>query len=574
MGGVVVRLLLIVLAAIGTGANALEARAAAEPRPNIVVIMTDDQRADAIDRMPELQARLVQRGITFTNAFHVNPLCCPARASTLTGLAPQRTYVWTNGLGPFGGWLAFHRARTDRSTVAVWLQRAGYRTGGFGKYMNRYTEPRGKPPGWSQWKAFQNGSLTNENGVRRRRLGYKTDVLAGWATSFIRSTPRSKPFFLYVATTVPHAPAIPAARHAEALPDLAPFSSPAFNEADVSDKPAYIQARPAEGGNAIAGFRLAQYRSLLAVDEAVGRIVATLRATRRLANTLIVFTSDNGVQYGEHRLQAAQKLVPYEGSIRAPLIVRWDKKIPVARTEDRLVTDLDYAPTFTAAAGRLTPPHRRAKPPAALRRGSGCVVAELDPDRGHGPWHSDPELVRRPHGDEQVRGVRDGRGGALRPRRRSVRAREPGRRSVPRAELEAGRTLARRLCFPLPPATQPAALCLTAGTSGPDVILETTAAAYVCTRGGRDQVLTGAFADTVEASPTDAFKAQAVSLRPRRRGAAGSAISTAAGNDRIAARNGLRDTIDCGVGVDWAVVDHFDRLSGCERVERPPVPAG
>ncbi len=87
-------------------------------------------------------------------------------------------------------------------------------------------------------------------------------------------------------------------------------------------------------------------------------------------------------------------------------------------------------------------------------------------------------------------------------------------------------------------------------------------------------MLTGAFADTVEASPTDAFQAQAVSLRPRRRGAAGSAISTAAGNDRIAARNGLRDTIDCGVGVDRAVVDHFDRLSGCERVERPPVPAG
>ncbi len=441
MGGVVVRLLLIVLAAIGTGANALEARAAAEPRPNIVVIMTDDQRADAIDRMPELQARLVQRGITFTNAFHVNPLCCPARASTLTGLAPQRTYVWTNGFGPFGGWLAFHRARTDRSTVAVWLQRAGYRTGGFGKYMNRYTEPRGKPPGWSQWKAFQNGSLTNENGVRRRRLGYKTDVLAGWATSFIRSTPRSKPFFLYVATTVPHAPAIPAARHAEALPDLAPFSSPAFNEADVSDKPAYIQARPAEGGNAIAGFRLAQYRSLLAVDEAVGRIVATLRATRRLANTLIVFTSDNGVQYGEHRLQAAQKLVPYEGSIRAPLIVRWDKKIPVARTEDRLVTDLDYAPTFAAAAGASRP---RTDGQSLLPLFDGAPVASwrssiLIEGMGHGTPIPNWCGVRT--ADEQVRGVRDGRGGALRPRRRSVRAREPGRRSVPR--LPSSRRVAR-----------------------------------------------------------------------------------------------------------------------------------
>jgi N-acetylglucosamine-6-sulfatase len=182
---------------------------------------------------------------------------------------------------------------------------------------------------------------------------YSTDVLSSQATDFIRSAPASQPLFLYFAPRAPHGPATPPDRYADALSDLPPFRPTAYNEDDVTDKPAYIQAVAPWSDTTQAtedAFVQNEYRSLLAVDDAVGNIIQALRDTGRLEDTLIVFTSDNGLELGEHRWKA--KKVPYEESIRVPIIARYDALMHgTASTDPRLVLNVDFAPTFAAAGG-------------------------------------------------------------------------------------------------------------------------------------------------------------------------------------------------------------------------------
>lgn len=343
-----------------------ESTAPEEPRPgqpNIVLILTDDQRWDTLWAMPEVQMLLVGKGVTFSNAFAVNPLCCPSRASILTGQYSHTTGVYTNK-PPFGGFPAFE----DSSTVATWLQAAGYRTALVGKYLNGYQSAESSyvPPGWDRWFAFSGKSggayfdyPVSVDGVETTFTGpekYSTDVLASEATAFIRDTPAEQPVFLYFAPVAPHEPAMPAPRHAQAFSDLQLWRPPSYDEADVSDKPAYIEALPElapEQETDIDRLRSDQYRSLLAVDEAVGDLVATLEETGRLSDTLIVFASDNGFAWGEHRW--AGKRVPYEESIRIPLVIRYDFMVPTARTDGRLALNIDLAPTLAAAAGVAAP---------------------------------------------------------------------------------------------------------------------------------------------------------------------------------------------------------------------------
>jgi N-acetylglucosamine-6-sulfatase len=325
-------------------------------RPDVVLILTDDQRWDTLAEMPTVGRDLVGHGISFERGYVSNPLCCPSRASILTGRYSHSNGVYTNQNGqPYGGFRAFD----DRSTVATWLDEAGYRTALLGKYFNGYEGPY-VPPGWDRWFAtYGDGAfydyLATDDGVVKAYgsdpTDYGTTVLAGEAVRFIESTPPDMPLFLYFAPHAPHEPAMPAPGDRRAYTDLRPWRPSNYDEVDVSDKPAYIRNQnplDALEGARLDEFRRSQLGSLMAVDRAVGTIVDTLEKTGRLANTMIVFTSDNGMLWGEHRW--GTKLVPYEESIHMPFVVRFDAMIASPRTDDRLVVNIDLAPTFAELA--------------------------------------------------------------------------------------------------------------------------------------------------------------------------------------------------------------------------------
>jgi N-acetylglucosamine-6-sulfatase len=353
--------------------------------PNIVMILTDDQRWDTLWAMPSVQADLADHGVTFDQGFVVNSLCCPSRVSILTGQYSHSTMVYGNN-GQYGGFNSFHG---DGSTVATWLHDAGYHTGLVGKYLNEYSGPY-IPPGWDHWFAFTGiptgasyYNYTIDDDGTYLTYGnapedYSTDVLAAEADSFIRGTDPQQPLFLYFAVKAPHIPATPAPRHANTFTFLPPYRPPNYNEADVSDKPAWVRALPllsAQRQKVIDRQRRDAYRTLLAVDEAVGTIVAALTDTGRMSNTLIVFASDNGWAVGEHRWD--NKKAAYEESLRIPLVIRYDPLTTTPRTDDHLVTNIDLAPTFAEVAGV----------PAPDAEGMSLVPVLQSPDPGL--WRQD-----------------------------------------------------------------------------------------------------------------------------------------------------------------------------------------
>lgn len=351
---------------IGSGRPAPTAKAATGP-PNVVVILTDDQRYDGVASMPNVKRLLVAHGVRFTHAFDNNPLCCPARATILTGQSSGHTGVWWNVNGPDGGFTAFQPH--EGQTLATWLQGAGYRTGLVGKYMNGYGAGRAGhvPPGWDDWQALilegggcptdgYFGECISDNGVLERlgttQADYSTTVLGGRAVGFIGQTPAAQPLFLYFAPRAPHLPTIPESRYASACAGFPTPHRPNYNEADVSDKPAYIRALPTLGApkqGVWDGHWRDACRTLRSVDDQVGRIVDALSSTGRLDNTLILFASDNGMLFGEHRWM--NKIVPYDEALRVPLIVRWDAAGTAGATATPLVSDMDYAETIMDAAG-------------------------------------------------------------------------------------------------------------------------------------------------------------------------------------------------------------------------------
>jgi N-acetylglucosamine-6-sulfatase len=327
--------------------------------PNVVVIVTDDQRWDSLGFMPTVSHELQGRGMTFKNAFVVNSLCCPSRASILTGNYSHTTGVYTS-TPPHGGAETFD----PTSTLATWLSGAGYHTGLSGKYLNHY---RGRqiPPGWDDWVAFtgpysyydyavdRNGSIEH-HGSRPR--DYSTTMFGDEAQRFITEAPVDQPLFLYYAPFAPHSPATPSDRYQGAMSKLPEFRPPNYNESDVSDKPAWLRRYPAMTPavqTAVDQLRRQQLQALLSVDDEVDGIIRALRETGRLHDTVILFTSDNGYAWGEHRWK--NKLVPYEESIRVPLIVRYDA-LDTAGADGHLVANIDIAPTIAALAGIDAPP--------------------------------------------------------------------------------------------------------------------------------------------------------------------------------------------------------------------------
>jgi N-acetylglucosamine-6-sulfatase len=322
--------------------------------PNIVVVLTDDQRVETLAGMPMVKILLADHGTTFSKAMVPTSLCCPSRASTLTGHYAHDTGVWTNHR-PDGGWWAFHAKGNEQRTVAVALHQSGYRTALVGKYLNNFgqlTPPGYRPPGWDQFVAF---TTRNKSGAYYEyTLGdgsvhgsdpadYSTDVLALAATELIRSTPAGQPLFLWFAPYAPHAPFEPAPRHQHATVhlDVRP------GHEDVSTKPRWVQALdPPSAGNVSRTARR-QQRALMAVDEAVAGIVAALADTGRLSDTLIVFTSDNGLLWGEHGM--IDKNVPYTPATAVPLVLRWDGHLAAGQVDDRLALNIDITATLAAA---------------------------------------------------------------------------------------------------------------------------------------------------------------------------------------------------------------------------------
>jgi N-acetylglucosamine-6-sulfatase len=363
-------LLAIALVLGGCGASSEPGQ---QSRPNVLVLLTDDQTLESMRMMAGVRAELGAAGTTFERAFVSNPLCCPSRATLYTGQYTHNHGVIGNR-PPEGGY-----GRLDKSEwLPVWLQRAGYHTVHIGKFMNRYGQdspPTEVPPGWNEWYTSVDPSTyrftdyeLNENGVVKSYPTYSTDEYSQRAADAVsRLAPSEQPFFLSLAYLAPHsgrpaepddpaglATPMPAPRHrdlfaAEPLP-----ATPAFDEADVSDKPSFIRRRPRLSAERVAAVT-ENYRqgleSLLAVDEGIVRVVAALRAAGEIENTLIVFTSDNGFFYGEHRVPSGKVMV-YEPSIRVPLILR-GPGVPAGERRRQLVTNADLTPTILEAAGAV-----------------------------------------------------------------------------------------------------------------------------------------------------------------------------------------------------------------------------
>jgi arylsulfatase A-like enzyme len=370
----------IVLAALAAGIAAVAGLSSGQARsvsplqkPNVLVLETDDQTVESLRVMPNVKTLIADQGVTFDNSFVSYSLCCPSRATFLTGQYAHNHTVWGNA-APNGGYYKLD----STNTLPVWLQRAGYQTILLGKYLNQYgtRNPREIPAGWGDWHGTPDpstyrylGYTFNDNGTLtsfgNTTSDYKTDVEARRAVSILtREAIDPRPFFMWVTFLAPHsggprdpddpsgmATPSPAPRHRNRFANE-PMPMPAsFNEADVSDKPAAIRNRPLLTPariNAIRENYRQRLESLLAVDEAVAQIVNQLTATGQLDNTYIIFTSDNGFMHGEHRVPSG-KVVLYEPSIRVPLIVR-GPGIPRGEHRSQFVANIDLAPTIVDAA--------------------------------------------------------------------------------------------------------------------------------------------------------------------------------------------------------------------------------
>jgi len=355
-----------------------EAIAQAVGRPNIVVIMTDDQRLDTLWSMPKTLALIGAKGVTFSNALVSFPVCGPSRATFLTGQYAHNHGVLGNAF-PLGG----HRKLDHTNTLPVWLHGAGYRTAFVGKYLNGYGAevPLEIPPGWDDWQGLTSnryyGFELNDNGVLRTfgptESEYQTDVLSARAQDVIRRHAHDgagQPLFLYVATQAPHSgrnsdairddPALArlnqpfgarAARHFGQFADLQFEKSASYDEKFIQDKPRHVRTLDhiaSETTFGIAAHYRAKLEMLQAVDDLVEGVVLALAESGMVNRTLLIFTSDNGFFHGEHRLVTGKQL-PYDEALRVPLLVR-GPGFPAGTTATQLVSNVDLAPTIVELA--------------------------------------------------------------------------------------------------------------------------------------------------------------------------------------------------------------------------------
>jgi N-acetylglucosamine-6-sulfatase len=326
-----------------------ETGTAVQSRPNFVIIISDDQRYDGVGAfMPRTQKRVFDEGITFERAYITTSSCAPSRASILTGLYARNHGVVLNG------------KRFTKPSMAELLQSSGYSTALVGKYMN--TSDGLPAPGYDFWVSLPGGSGPFINpqlvvGTERAvRTGYVTYLLRDYAFDFLnRATNEKKPFCLIFSPTAPHNPATPETESVGLYKGLHKHRPRSFNEADVKDKPSWVkQAKPLTSQRMaqIDNFRMRQLRTLWPLDRAVDELLTRLDDLKVLDNTVVMYISDNGMMWGEHRLMS--KNVVYEESTRVPFAVRYPKlQGGVVRSE--VVANIDIAPTVLELAGIESP---------------------------------------------------------------------------------------------------------------------------------------------------------------------------------------------------------------------------
>lgn len=326
-------------------AAVLAAPAAAAKQPNVLVIVTDDQRADGtLDVMPATRQWFEQGGTTFSNAFATTPLCCPSRASLLTGNYAHNHRVLANNVRATSP--PFDHGRE----IQRYLKQAGYTTGIVGKYLNGFPI-ESAPPGFDFFathEAFYYGRW-NVQGRVRMETTYATEFAAQQARSFLRgSHDGDRPWFLYVATFAPHGPQVAQAKYWDSDSGPPP-SNPAVDESDLSDKPPWL-GRLSQGRGFAFGVRREQRKVLRSADDMVASIMDEVRQLGEERDTLAIFTSDNGLFWGEHGGLSIKDL-PYDPATKVPLLLRWPGRVAPARSDSRLAANIDIAPTILDAAG-------------------------------------------------------------------------------------------------------------------------------------------------------------------------------------------------------------------------------
>ncbi len=337
---------------VGSGGSPPASAAATPSRPNVLVILTDDQRyegpggpAGFLDFMPNVKKWFKQGGVYFPNAFATTSLCTPSRSTVMTGRYAHNTGTLINGdTSP-------ETAFDQKTTLQYRLQQAGYYTALSGKYFN--TWPKAKTPPYFDQFALTKGGYWNTgynvNGVVAGRPGYTVTVTGNYALQFLQkfhSDDATRPWYMYVAPEAPHDPYVADTKYkSKTFPKWT--GNPAVGEKDRSDKPPVVQKKGTATLSQGNTRRVAQDRTLLSVDDMVGRLMTYLQSSGQLDNTMVVFASDNGMMWGEHGL--LDKRYPYEQSVKVPVFLRWPGHVNAGSTWPRLVGLLDIAPTILNA---------------------------------------------------------------------------------------------------------------------------------------------------------------------------------------------------------------------------------
>ncbi len=326
-----------------------EGRAPAQPRaagerPNVLIIVTDDQRArGTFQAMPRTDQWLLGDGVTFTDAYATTPLCCPSRTSIMTGQYAHNHRVRNN----------FKTRNIDhRDTLQRYLQHHGYITAISGKFLNNWKLEK-PPPYFDHYSIFSKGGYRGTEFASEGR----TESISRYSTSFIRDealrfleefeADDDQPWYLYVAPFAPHRPALPNRPYVDS-PLTGWEPNPSESEIDTSDKPGFVQAAgvPLHRGGVI---RARQLRSLISVDLMVDRFREALEELSEGSNTLVIYMSDNGFMWRDHGM--IDKRLPYTASVRIPLVMRWPDHLDGGAIDRRLSANIDVAPTVLEAAG-------------------------------------------------------------------------------------------------------------------------------------------------------------------------------------------------------------------------------
>ncbi|MDP1547907.1 MAG: sulfatase, partial [Anaerolineales bacterium] len=353
-----------------------------DTRPNFLIIITDDQRFDTMEYMPNTQQMIFDEGVTFSNGYITTPFCCPSRASILTGMYAHNHQVYVN------------EDKLNFRTFVEDIHANGYYTGLVGKYLNSWKGEELRE--YDYWVSIWGGTVLSYydpdlsvNGVWGKYTGYTTYLFRDFAVEFLdEASNQRKPFLLIFSPNAPHAPFTPAEEDRHLYQDLPPYRPENFNEEDVSDKPLSIAGKGLlneEDIEKIDNTRRRQILTLVSLDRSIEDILTKLEEIGELDNTVIIFISDNGKHWGEHRMDS--KSTAYQESVLVPFAIRYPALIPSPYIEDRLVANIDITPTIYELSETRMPKTMDGLSLVDLLSGTDewrtHLLLEAWPDRGH-----------------------------------------------------------------------------------------------------------------------------------------------------------------------------------------------